>query len=104
LAKAGKLIAKRSFCGAYTELPNSVSQPDVAERIQAFYKEIAIPAESFARAVAFAMSQPEDVDVNEILSQISVTDVVQKKEKQCKSANLEKAIWKSRPSGSAAWE
>jgi NADP-dependent 3-hydroxy acid dehydrogenase YdfG len=29
--------------------------------------ELAIPAESFAQAVAFAMSQPEDVDVNEIL-------------------------------------
>jgi len=26
-----------------------------------------VPADSFARAVAFAMSQPEDVDVNEIL-------------------------------------
>ena len=32
-----------------------------------FYEEIAIPAGSFARAVAFAISQPEDVDVNEIL-------------------------------------
>jgi NADP-dependent 3-hydroxy acid dehydrogenase YdfG len=30
-------------------------------------EDIALPAESFARAVAFAMSQPEDVDVNEIL-------------------------------------
>lgn len=50
-----------------TELPNSVTEPDVAERIHKFYEEIAIPAESFARAVAFAMSQPEDVDVNEIL-------------------------------------
>ena len=50
-----------------TELPNSVTEPDIAERIHKFYKEIAIPAESFARAVAFAMSQPEDVDVNEIL-------------------------------------
>ena len=29
--------------------------------------EIAIPADSFARAVAFAMSQPDDVDINEIL-------------------------------------
>jgi NADP-dependent 3-hydroxy acid dehydrogenase YdfG len=28
---------------------------------------MAIPADSFARAVVFAMSQPEDVDVNEIL-------------------------------------
>jgi len=32
-----------------------------------YYEEFAIPAESFARAVAFAMSQPEEVDVNEIL-------------------------------------
>jgi NADP-dependent 3-hydroxy acid dehydrogenase YdfG len=27
----------------------------------------AIPASSFARAVAFAIEQPEDVDINEIL-------------------------------------
>jgi NADP-dependent 3-hydroxy acid dehydrogenase YdfG len=50
-----------------TELPSSVTEPDIAESVRKFYKEIAIPAESFARAVAFAMSQPEDVDVNEIL-------------------------------------
>jgi NADP-dependent 3-hydroxy acid dehydrogenase YdfG len=50
-----------------TELPHSVSEPDVAERIQKFYDQVAIPADSFARAVAYAMSQPEDVDVNEIL-------------------------------------
>jgi NADP-dependent 3-hydroxy acid dehydrogenase YdfG len=36
-------------------------------RIQQLYQEIAIPADSFARAVVFAMSQPEEVDVNEIL-------------------------------------
>jgi NADP-dependent 3-hydroxy acid dehydrogenase YdfG len=50
-----------------TELPNSVTEPDVAERIQKFSGEVAIPADSFARAVAFALSQPEDVDGNEIL-------------------------------------
>ena len=50
-----------------TELPNSISEPDVAENIHKFYEAFAIPADSFARAVAFAMSQPEDVDVNEIL-------------------------------------
>ena len=49
-----------------TELPESITEPDVAERIRKLY-EIAIPADSFARAVAFAMSQPEDVDINEIL-------------------------------------
>jgi NADP-dependent 3-hydroxy acid dehydrogenase YdfG len=50
-----------------TELPNTVTEPDVVERFHKFYGEIAIPADSFARAVAFAMSQPEEVDVNEIL-------------------------------------
>jgi NADP-dependent 3-hydroxy acid dehydrogenase YdfG len=50
-----------------TELPGSVTEPDVAATVQKFYDEIAIPADSFARVVAFAMSQPEDVDVNEIL-------------------------------------
>ncbi len=50
-----------------TELPNSVTEPDVAENIRKFYEQVAIPADSFARAVVFAMSQPEDVDINEIL-------------------------------------
>jgi NADP-dependent 3-hydroxy acid dehydrogenase YdfG len=50
-----------------TELPNSITESDVLENIHKFYEKMAIPAESFARAVAFAMSQPEEVDVNEIL-------------------------------------
>jgi NADP-dependent 3-hydroxy acid dehydrogenase YdfG len=49
-----------------SELPNTATEPDIAENMRKAY-EIAIPAESFAQAVAFAMSQPEDVDVNEIL-------------------------------------
>ncbi len=50
-----------------TELPDSVTEADVSEGIHRFYEQFAIPADSFARAVAFAMSQPDDVDVNEIL-------------------------------------
>jgi len=50
-----------------TELPESITEPDVAEDIHGFYEDYAIPADSFARAVAFAVSQPEDVDINEIL-------------------------------------
>jgi NADP-dependent 3-hydroxy acid dehydrogenase YdfG len=50
-----------------TELPNGVTDPAVAERIHKFYAEVAIPAESFARTVAFAMSQPDEVDVNEVV-------------------------------------
>jgi NADP-dependent 3-hydroxy acid dehydrogenase YdfG len=49
-----------------TELPDSITEPDIAENVRRAYG-IAIPADSFARMVAFAMSQPEDVDVNEIL-------------------------------------
>jgi NADP-dependent 3-hydroxy acid dehydrogenase YdfG len=50
-----------------TELPNSATDPETAEHIRKFYAETAIPAASFARAVAFAISQPEEVDINEIL-------------------------------------
>jgi NADP-dependent 3-hydroxy acid dehydrogenase YdfG len=44
-----------------------VTEPDVAQGVREFYEQVAIPAESFARVVAFAISQPEEVDVNEIL-------------------------------------
>ena len=50
-----------------TELPSSVTEADVAASVAQFYEANAIPADSFARMVAFAMSQPDDVDVNEIL-------------------------------------
>lgn len=50
-----------------TELPGSVKAPGVAEGIADFYQKLAIPASSFARCVLFAISQPDDMDVNEIL-------------------------------------
>jgi NADP-dependent 3-hydroxy acid dehydrogenase YdfG len=50
-----------------TELPNSATEADVAQGMKAFYEATAIPADSFARCVAFAVSQPDDMDVNEIL-------------------------------------
>jgi NADP-dependent 3-hydroxy acid dehydrogenase YdfG len=50
-----------------SELPNSITDPEIAERTKQLYDSVAIPAENFAHMVAFAMSQPEDVDINEIL-------------------------------------
>ena len=50
-----------------TELLDHISEKDIAEATREHVNEIAIPADSFARMVAFAISQPEDVDVNEIL-------------------------------------
>ena len=49
-----------------TELPNSVTEADIAANVRKIY-EIAIPADSFARAVAYAIEQPDDIDINEIL-------------------------------------
>jgi NADP-dependent 3-hydroxy acid dehydrogenase YdfG len=49
-----------------TELTGTITDPDVAAGMKKTY-EIAIPADSFASMVAFAMSQPDDVDINEIL-------------------------------------
>ncbi len=50
-----------------TELPNTITDPVVAENMRKFYDDIAISSESFAHAVAFAIGQPADVDINEIL-------------------------------------
>jgi NADP-dependent 3-hydroxy acid dehydrogenase YdfG len=48
------------------ELPTSITEAD-AMGIGQYYEQYAIAPDSFARAVAFAISQPEDVDINEIL-------------------------------------
>ncbi|MCK5771322.1 SDR family oxidoreductase [Algiphilus sp.] len=50
-----------------TELLDRIGEQDIREQTQDFVSKIAIPAESFARMVAFAVNEPEDVDVNEIL-------------------------------------
>ncbi|MGV1792300.1 MULTISPECIES: SDR family oxidoreductase [Rhizobium] len=50
-----------------SELPGSITEADVAKGIQDFYEAVAIPADNFARIVAFAISQPEELDINEIL-------------------------------------
>jgi len=49
-----------------TELTSTVTDPVVAERMRKTY-EVAVSADSFARALVFALSQPEEVDINEIL-------------------------------------
>lgn len=50
-----------------SELVQGINEPDIAKSVGDFVAKIAIPPDSFARMVAFAISQPEDVDVNEIL-------------------------------------
>jgi NADP-dependent 3-hydroxy acid dehydrogenase YdfG len=50
-----------------TELLEHISEKEIQEQTKGFVSQIAIPADSFARMVAFAVNEPEDVDVNEIL-------------------------------------
>lgn len=49
-----------------SELADSITEPDIEAAVRKIY-EIAVPAESFANMVLFAMSQPDEVDINEIL-------------------------------------
>lgn len=50
-----------------TELTHHITEKGVAGDIQQFYDEHAIPPSSFASAVEFAITQPANVDINEIL-------------------------------------
>jgi len=50
-----------------SELPLGISDPETAAGTKEFYRLTAIPADAVARAIAFAIEQPADVDINEIL-------------------------------------
>jgi len=50
-----------------SELKFGSSDPDASAGVQAFYEANQIPADSVARAVVYAVEQPADVDVNEIV-------------------------------------
>jgi hypothetical protein len=47
-----------------SELSSTISDPDVKKRIDN-YRKMAIPAEAIASAMAYAIGQPANVDVNE---------------------------------------
>lgn len=50
-----------------TELLDHITEQDVQKANQDYVGQVGVPAETFARLVDFAISQPEDVDINEIL-------------------------------------
>lgn len=50
----------------HSELVESITEADIAEGARKAY-ERALPTDTFARMVVFALSQPDDVDINEIL-------------------------------------
>jgi len=50
-----------------TQVLEHISEQEIQAAAKNFVSQIAVPAETFARMVAFAINEPEDVDVNEIL-------------------------------------
>ena len=50
-----------------TELAASITEADAARMFERYYAQTAVKADSFGRCVAFAIAQPEDIDINEIL-------------------------------------
>ncbi|MRW86842.1 SDR family NAD(P)-dependent oxidoreductase [Pseudoduganella sp. FT26W] len=56
-----------------TELKHGSSHQQSAQFVTEFYK-LAIPADSVARAIAYAIEQPADVDINEIVLRPTVQE------------------------------
>ncbi len=50
-----------------TELLEHISEADVRDANEDYVGGVGISPDSFARVVAFAISQPEDVDINEVI-------------------------------------
>lgn len=57
-----------------TELQFGSTHESSAEAVEDFYKKTAISPEAVARAIAFAIEQPSDVDINEIVLRPTVQD------------------------------
>ncbi|WP_049571833.1 SDR family oxidoreductase [Streptomyces sp. SBT349] len=49
-----------------SELADSISDPEAREAMKS-YRAVALPASAIAEAIAYAISQPAEVDVNEII-------------------------------------
>ncbi|WP_303409708.1 SDR family oxidoreductase [Pontibacter coccineus] len=50
-----------------TELLDHISERDIQQANQDFVGKVGVTPDAFARLIAFAISQPEEVDINEIL-------------------------------------
>ena len=57
-----------------SELKDGSSHQESATALLEYYKATEIPADSIARAIAYAIEQPADVDVNEIVLRPTVQD------------------------------
>ena len=67
LESDGKIRSTNISPGAVdTELTNTISHNETAKNVDQLYG-VAIDADAIARAITFAIAQPEDVDINEMI-------------------------------------
>jgi NADP-dependent 3-hydroxy acid dehydrogenase YdfG len=57
-----------------SELQNGSSDPSSAQFLKEFYEKTGIPAESVARAVMYAIEQPPDVEIDEVVLRPTAQD------------------------------
>ena len=57
-----------------SELKETTSDEASSKMVNELYKVLAIPSESIARAIAYAIEQPADVDINEIVIRPAAQD------------------------------
>jgi NADP-dependent 3-hydroxy acid dehydrogenase YdfG len=58
-----------------TELPESSSDEATRKNLRGFYKTtMAIPADSIARAIAYAIEQPPEVEIDEVVVRPTAQD------------------------------
>jgi len=58
-----------------TELENSTNVDEVREQVKAFYQQHAISPRAIADAIAYAIGQPDEVDINELLIRPTTQDL-----------------------------
>src|SRR5215813_8167778 len=57
-----------------TDLPESSSDEATRQNLREFYSKIAIPASSVASAIAYAVGQPADVEIDEVVVRPTAQD------------------------------
>lgn len=58
-----------------TELLEHISNQEIQSQVKDYVKDFTLPPDSFARMVAFAIGEPDNVDVNEILFRPTAQEV-----------------------------
>jgi len=58
-----------------TELTEHITEPGLADNVKDVVSQIGVPASTMSSMVAFAIAQPDDIDVNEILFRPTVQPV-----------------------------